>query len=539
MIALPVLVPLVFALLALLPGRLGALTVRALPLASLPALLVALLPVEAAAAPWLLLGTRLAPDAFGGALLLLVGLAWSAAAWFAADRMDQDRARFALFWCLALAGLCQSALAADLAGFYAGYVTMTLAGYGLVVHAGSAEALRAGRVYLSMALLGEALVLSGLLRLGARFGNSDLGALADNLALLPDPLAGALLLIGFAVKMGLVPLHLWLPLAHPVAPLPASAILSGVIVKTGLLGAYRLVPGEAFGDALPLLTLLAIGLFTAFYGVAAGLGQARPKTVLAYSTVSQMGLVFCALALALQEPALAALLPLLVLHHGLNKAALFLAAGSQPLAGRLRMLLLALPALALVGLPATSGALAKVALKSGLETSDAAAPLILLLSLSSTATALLMLHLLRCLRAEEAAPKPLHPAWPLLVIAGTVVPWWLALAGGGPLGLSAGAILDGLWPLLLALALYFVSLRLGWPRLGIPEGDLLAPITRLLDALAALARRWPRPTMPSLPVDLPARIEPVMHRLERSLAALPMAGLLLLVLVLVLRVALN
>jgi formate hydrogenlyase subunit 3/multisubunit Na+/H+ antiporter MnhD subunit len=539
MIALPVLIPLLFALLALLPGRGGALGLRMLPLASLPALALALLPAEAAAAPWLLLGLRLAPDELGRALLLLIGLAWTAAAWFASDRIVERRGRFALFWCLALAGLCQAALAADLAGFYLGYVAMTLAGYGLVVHVGSGEAFRAGRVYLVMAFLGEAAVLSGLLGLGARFGNADLAALADNLALLPDPLAGALLIAGFAVKMGLVPLHPWLPLAHPVAPVPASAILSGVIVKAGLLGAFRLVPGEAFGGALPLPALLALGLFTAFYGVAAGLGQARPKTILAYSTVSQMGLVFCALALALHDRALASLLPLLLLHHGLNKAALFLAAGSQPLAGRLRMLLLALPALALVGLPATSGALAKAALKSGLASAAAAEAFSLLLSWSSVGTALLMLHLLRRLRAETPAPLALHPAWPLLVAAGIVVPWWIALAAGAAPPRSPGALWDGLWPALLAVGLHAVWLRLGWPRTAVPEGDLLAPLGRLLRHLAALADTLPAPRTPSLPDDLPARLEPAMRRLEAHLSALPIAGLLLLMLVLVLRFALQ
>src|SRR5690606_31512805 len=112
-------------------------------------------------------------------------------------------------------------------------------------------------------------------------------------------LAGTLLLTGFAVKIGVVPLHIWLPLAHPVAPVPASAILSGVLVKAGLLGALRTVPEEAFGSSGATTVLLALGLVTALYGVVAGLGQARLKTVLAYSTVSQMGLLFVALALAL------------------------------------------------------------------------------------------------------------------------------------------------------------------------------------------------------------------------------------------------
>jgi formate hydrogenlyase subunit 3/multisubunit Na+/H+ antiporter MnhD subunit len=539
MIALPVLVPLVFALVVLLPGRTGAWAWRLLPLASVPALLVALLPATAQAWSWLLLGLHLDSDDIGRALLLLIGLVWSACAWFAGDCVEARRPRFALFWCLALAGLGQSALAADLAGFYLGYVAMTLAGYGLVVHSGSAEAMRAGRVYLVMAFLGEAMVLSGLLLLGARYGNVGLEALPAHLALLPEPLAGALLLTGFAVKMGLVPLHLWLPVAHPVAPVPASAILSGVIVKAGLLGALRLVPGEAFGDELPLLALLALGLFSAFYGVAAGLGQSRPKTVLAYSTVSQMGLLFCTLVLAMHDASLRGLLPLLIVHHGLNKAALFLSMGCSPAATRWRLLLLVLPALSLAAMPLTGGALAKSGLKDALESVGSPAGFLLLLSLSSAATALLMLRLLMLVRAETGAVKPLHPAWPLLVGAGLLLPWWMAGAAGVDLRPDVAGLVDGLWPLMLAALVFAGWLRLRRPGVDVPEGDLLAPLEHWLANVAGILTRLPRLPAPTLPADLPARIEAPMHRIERSLAALPMAGLLLLALLLLLRLALG
>ena len=89
--------------------------------------------------------------------------------------------------------------------------------------------------------------------------------------------------------MGLVPLHVWLPLAHPAAPMPASAVLSGAIIKAGVIGLIRFLP---FDGALPDwgAVLTAVGLLTAFYGVAVGITQANPKTVLAYSSVSQMGL---------------------------------------------------------------------------------------------------------------------------------------------------------------------------------------------------------------------------------------------------------
>jgi hydrogenase-4 component B len=141
-------------------------------------------------------------------------------------------------------------------------------------------------------------------------------------------LAAALLIAGFGVKAGLLGLHVWLPLAHPVAPTPASAVLSGAMVKAGLLGWLRFLPlGTA---ALPVVgaTLVVLGLAGAFLAALAGVLQRDAKTILAYSTVSQMGLLAVGVGLALAEPAAwplaAAALPLYALHHGCTKAALFL-----------------------------------------------------------------------------------------------------------------------------------------------------------------------------------------------------------------------
>ena len=156
-----------------------------------------------------------------------------------------------------------------------------------------------------------------------------------------------LALIGFGIKVGVLGLHVWLPLAHPVAPTPASAVLSGAMIKAGLLGWLRLLPlGEAalflWGEAFMIL-----GIAAAFYGVLVGLTQRDPKTLLAYSSISQMGIMTMAVGLGLTAPeAYPAILflayPLafgagatawsamayLVFSHALAKAAMFLAAGN-------------------------------------------------------------------------------------------------------------------------------------------------------------------------------------------------------------------
>lgn len=527
LLALSVLWPL--ALLALL--RWPRARAAALVLAPLPLLVLAFAGSGAGRWPLLALGIDLAVDAVNQPLLYLAGVGWLLAGAFAASRVGERAAVFAAFWLVTLAGQALVLLAADVAGFYAGYLTMTLAAYGLVVHAGSDEALRAGRVYLVLALAGEALVLGGVLLLAGQFGNAGFVELA---ASDPGP-ATWLLLVGFSVKLGIVPLHVWLPLAHPVAPVPASAVLSGLLVKAGLLGLLRFLPAGAI-DAAGVL--FALGLFTAAYGAVVGLGQARLKTVLAYSTISQMGLLLCGFA-ALQRVGPELALPalgLLALHHGLNKTALFLAAGGQVGASAWRGVLFALPALALVGVPMLSGAVAKPALKEALTAAEWTAWLGLL-GVSSLLTALLLLrawHLARADRPDAGERAvPVHPAWPLAVLAGLVLPWWWA-AQSGLLRAPWYGLFDALWPVAVAALVALVWRR--WfrhRRWALPEGDLLLPVQRTAGALVAAAARvldaWLNWRL-RLPMPWPDARR--LARIEQALVRLPVAGGLLLLILL-------
>ena len=187
-------------------------------------------------------------------------------------------------------------------------------------------------------------------------------------------------------------LHVWLPLAHPAAPAPASAVLSGAMIKAALLGWLRFLPlgEEALGGWGHLLFLL--GSITVIYGFLVGLVQTNPKVVLAYSSVSKMGLMTALLGLGLANPALApALLTGLVLfaaHHGLAKGALFLGVGvAHASPARWVVPALAIPALVLAGAPFTSGALTKQLLEAPLQELQGAwaAAMPLLLTLASLA----------------------------------------------------------------------------------------------------------------------------------------------------------
>jgi formate hydrogenlyase subunit 3/multisubunit Na+/H+ antiporter MnhD subunit len=127
-------------------------------------------------------------------------------------------------------------------------------------------------------------------------------AIRDTVAALPgsprrDAML-ALLILGFGLKIGLVPLHVWMPLVYTAAPIPAAAVLSGAAVKAGLIGFIRFLP---LGVAMPRWgeALAVAGIFSAFYGVLVGITQQNPKTVLAYSSISQMGLLAAALGIGL------------------------------------------------------------------------------------------------------------------------------------------------------------------------------------------------------------------------------------------------
>ncbi|MEX2499452.1 MAG: complex I subunit 5 family protein [Wenzhouxiangellaceae bacterium] len=528
--SLPILAPLFVAALLARPGRVRTAAISAAPW--LPLLLVfPLLLHRTVELPFALLVLRLGADSTAAPLIVLCGAAWGLAGWFAAARVLRDRVLFWSGWLVSLAGIALALLAQDVAGFYAGYSALSLASWLLIIHARSDEAWRAGRVYLVLALAGEMAVFAGVVAIASVAGNAALDELVTGVHL--DPGWRWLILAGFAVKMGIVPLHLWLPLAHPVAPVPASAILSGVIVKAGLVGWLRLVPPGGSGSEIFGPALLALGMITAFAGVAIGLGQRRAKVVLAYSTISQMGLVLTAYAAMLMAPErFSALLPwlgVLVLHHGLNKASLFLACGCAPGRSRLRGALVVLPALAIAGAPLTTGMLAKTGLKTALGEAGVDQGWTLALSLSSTATALLLWHFWRLVR-QECGYKTAHPAWIVMTLAGFLIPWWWAVSHGLELHLP-GALWPAAWPLALAAALIALKTVLAPNRtMELPAGDLVVVLERGVARLVAVlvriasARIGPPPNL--YPVHV--RLTRALLWLERKMTSLPVAGLLIL-----------
>jgi hydrogenase-4 component B len=387
------------------------------------------------------------------------------------------------------------------------------------------------------------LILAGLL-----FATDGLGsiAIADVRAALPHspnaPLILGLLIAGLGIKAGLVPLHVWLPLAHPVAPTPASAVLSGAIVKAGIFGLMQFLPLGAGLDWWATL-LMSMGIVTAYYGVLVGLTQRRPKTILAYSTLSQMGLVMALLGSGLAAgPDVAApgtvlaAAALYALHHGLAKGALFMAVGVAEKAGRDTlpwvMAAAALMALAIAGLPFTGGALAKLALKEAFPPG----PGLVFVIFSAVGTTLLLgRFILQLAQAGKDAARADPPAgsfgpWLFVTAAALVLPWlaYAAATGLDPrTALEPAYLWDNSWPILAAAGVAVLAA-------AEPGSDLKAPALLVGRSFVAAIRRLPRPRWPepTLAYALAERGGRLAEQIDTGLVRWSIAGTVLLALAL-------
>ena len=496
---------------ACLVRRVRPLALDLAPWSVLPALALALWPLPEARYPFLLIGTELGLDPIGRVFLLFTAFLWLCSGVYARSYLERDplRHRFFVFFLLTASGNLGLIMARDMIGFYLFFVLMTFAAYGLIMHDGSLSARRAGLVYVVLAVFGEVMLITALLIIGST-ANGDAIHPAPLVAASPSrDLIIALLLAGFGIKAGAIPLHVWLPLAHPVAPTPASAVLSGAMIKAGLLGWLRFLPvGESVLPEWGALCM-GVGLAAAFYGVLIGLTQHDSKTILAYSSISQMGVMTMAVGLGLAVPTAWPLtlttLLFYALHHSLAKGALFLGAGMTGAAanGGWRAYLfwagILLAALALAGAPLTSGALAKAGLKEAahLAADSWYRPLGRLLTLSSVATAFLMSHFVYSLRIRSREDHKTHSpeagqwlSWLLLLVGVVSVAWWPTAVELDEVRqelLSLTQVWSGLWVLLLGGMLGWLLWRFNrrGERLipSIPAGDLLAGVVWLLDLL--------------------------------------------------------
>lgn len=540
--ALPLLVlvwPLFLGALGLVPGvRRHAL--RLIVLAPLPALALVQTGLTRGTGmtteiPYLLLGVTLGAARPALLLLGLTAVLWLATGIYAQVYMEKARNRpvFAAFWCLTFSGNIGVFLAQDVASFYLSFATVSLAAYFLVIQDRRPRAMHAGRIYIVLAILGEASLLLAFL-IGSSAADSFL--IADvRAALATAPLgavAAGLLVFGFGMKAGLMPLHVWLPLAHPAAPVPASAVLSGAIVKAGIIGLILFLPVGWAGLGTALIT---VGIFGAYAGIGLGLTQSNPKTILAYSTISQIGLIIATVGASLNGTIGAEATAFQAFHHGLAKGALFLSVGLLAASGRgffwPVLVLTGFAAASISGMPLTGGALAKAAVTSGFEGHAYIA-----LGFSGFASALLMVRFLvvmaRTWQAVGLAPPVLMVLpWLVLLASAVAGPWlmWPSWTGlGYDAVLDAKTLWQGAWPVLLGVIAAFLAVRMRMRAPKIPEGDIIVWLEPLFSQAAVLLRfRIPQPA-----VTLPAWLKRIGPVIEAVLIRWQIAGLAVLALVL-------
>ena len=290
--------------------------------------------------PWL--GAHFRLDPLSAFFLALVDLGAASASLFALGYGSHEPApgRILPFYPAFLAGMTLVVLADDAFTFLVSWEFMSLTSWALVMaHHHIPDNVRAGFVYLVMASFGT---LALLLAFGLLAGPGGLYAFAQMRPAHPSAMIGALAmilaLIGAGSKAGIVPLHAWLPLAHPAAPSHVSALMSGVMTKVAIYGfvriAFDLVGTPAWWWSIVVLTL---GGATAVMGLLYALMQRDIKRLLAYSTVENIGIIFIGLGLALAFKsygmlfAAALALTAALLHafnHSLFKSLLFFGAGA-------------------------------------------------------------------------------------------------------------------------------------------------------------------------------------------------------------------
>ncbi|CAN7635512.1 hydrogenase 4 subunit B [Phenylobacterium sp. LjRoot219] len=290
--------------------------------------------------PWV--GSHLRLDSLAGLFLAIVGFGGCAASVYAIGygRHERSPERVLPFFPAFLAGMSLVVLAGDAFTFLVSWEFMSVMSWALVMaHHKEPGATHAGYVYLVMASFGTLALLLAFGLLAGPQGHYDFATIRTVVG--PRPLAGLVLilaLVGTGSKAGLVPLHVWLPLAHPAAPSHVSGLMSGIMTKVAIYGFIRI----AFDLLGPpqwwwSVALLATGAVTAVVGLLYALLQDDLKRLLAYSTVENIGIIFLGLGLALafkangltEAAALAMTASLLhAINHATFKTLLFFGAGS-------------------------------------------------------------------------------------------------------------------------------------------------------------------------------------------------------------------
>ncbi len=334
-------------------------------------------------------------DGMSKLFTVLASFLWITATFYSFEYIKHEGMdeRFYTFFVVTIGALIGIGYAANLQTLYLFYEMMTLVTFPLVMHSQTEQSVAAGKKYLTYSFLGANIALAGFFFLyqycdSTHFvegGSLNLEKIGTNITLVQTVVL--LTVMGFGCKAGMFPLHAWLPSGHPVAPAPASAVLSGVITKAGVLAIvrvmYYMVGVDFLRGTWVQYVLLALTLYTVFMGSMLAFKEKLFKKRLAYSSVSQVSYVLFGLMTMHPLGFVGACLHMIA--HAIVKNILFLSAGSviykthktyvTQLKGigkemPITMWCFTIASIALVGIPPTSGFESKWFLAIGALQSD-------------------------------------------------------------------------------------------------------------------------------------------------------------------------
>lgn len=277
------------------------------------------------------------PDLLSAAFSLLTAFTWWVVSIYLYEYMKHEQRPLVFYCCfLVTLGTVQGIFFAQhFITLLAYFELMTLASFFWVIHHRDREAVKSGYFYLYLGVAAGLFIAAGLIFLSASGHNLTVGKVVPiSVDLTTLSLTVGLLIAGFGIKAGMFPLHIWLPMAHPVAPTPGSALLSGILIKCGVYGLIRTAQLVNFGYLStiqwPGIVLSVLGAITMLLGVVVALLQSNAKRLLAYHSISQVGYIILGIGLTLYLNGNILGLSGAIYHafnHALFKSALFLGIG--------------------------------------------------------------------------------------------------------------------------------------------------------------------------------------------------------------------
>ncbi len=282
---------------------------------------------------------RLALDGFSLFMLLAVSLVGLCVGLFSIDYMEHygAKANYYALLLVMVAGMNGLVLSTDLFNVYIFLEVAAVASYALVAYGRGYDELEAAFKYLMLSVVASAAIVVAIALLFGMTGSLSFAGVARGLRdLSAGPVVGvaaALFILGFGLKAALVPFHAWLPDAHPSAPAPISAVLSGLLIKVSGVYALTRVFLNVFGLTPALSTvLMVLGTVSMVAAAFLALGQKDIKRMLAYSSISQVGYVVLGIGIGTPLGIAGGLFHLF--NHALAKGLLFLTSGSHPAVDR-------------------------------------------------------------------------------------------------------------------------------------------------------------------------------------------------------------